>query len=126
MMITWASLTHFESIGGINFMSKKTLFPSESELNEARSELSNSIASRPLKKSASTIEKIKHKICREFIVYKTVNTMTQKTLAEKLKIDEALMSKILHYHYDEFTIDRLIKYLNALYPNMDLKLDLAS
>ena len=107
-------------------MSKKTLFPSDSELNEARNELSNSIASRPLKKSASTIEKIKHKICREFIVYKTMNAMTQKTLAEKLKIDEALMSKILHYHYDEFTIDRLIKYLNELYPNIDLKLNLAA
>ncbi len=107
-------------------MPKKTLFPSESELNEARNELSNSIASRPLKKSASAIEKIKHKICREFIVYKTVNKMTQKTLAEKLKIDEALMSKILHYHFEEFTIDRLIKYLNTLYPNMNFKLDLAS
>ena len=107
-------------------MSKKTLFPSDQELNEAREELSKSLASKPLAKNATAVEKVKHRICKEFILYKLNQKITQKNLADKLDVDESIVSKILHYHYDDFTIDRLIKYLNIIYPNMDFKLDLAS
>ena len=51
-------------------MSKKTLFPSDQELNEAREELSKSLASKPLAKNATAVEKVKHRICKEFILYK--------------------------------------------------------
>jgi predicted XRE-type DNA-binding protein len=107
-------------------MAKKTLFPSEQELKEVRDELSQSIASKPLDKNATAVEKVKHRICKEFILYKSNHKITQKYLAEKLEVDESIVSKILHYHYDDFTIDRLIKYLNIIYPNMDFKLDVAS
>lgn len=30
------------------------------------------------------------------------------------------MSKIVHYHFDDFTIDRLVKYLSILFPKADL------
>jgi predicted XRE-type DNA-binding protein len=107
-------------------MAKKTVFPSEAELSEARELLSKSIASKPLDKNASAVDKIKHRLFKEFIVYKSAHQITQKNLAIKIGIDEALMSKILHYHFEEFTIDRLIKFLNVLYPNLDFKVDLAS
>jgi predicted XRE-type DNA-binding protein len=107
-------------------MAKKNIFPSDEELAEARNLLSKSIASKPLSKGASAVDKIKHRLCKEFIVYKSAHQITQKDLANKIGIDEALMSKILHYHFEEFTIDRLVKFLNVLYPNLDFKFDLAS
>jgi len=107
-------------------MAKKTVFPSEAELSDMRELLSKSIASKPLDKNASAVDKIKHRLCKEFIMYKNAHHLTQKDLAEKIGIDESLMSKILHYHFDEFTIDRLVKFLNVLYPKLDFKFDLAS
>lgn len=32
------------------------------------------------------------------------------------------MSKILHYHFDDFTIDRLLKFLTILYPETKIKI----
>ena len=51
--------------------------------------------------------------------------MTQKALAEKINIDEALMSKILHYNIEEFTIDRLVKFLAILHPGAEVKIEVA-
>ncbi len=107
-------------------MAKKTIFPSDAELSRMRDILSKSIGSRPLDKNASTVDKIKHNICNEFVVYINARKITQKDLASKLDIDEALVSKILHYHFDEFTIDRLIKYLSVLYPKLEFMFKLAS
>lgn len=107
-------------------MSKKLKFPSAAEITEMNDLLAQSVPSRPLAKNASTVDKIKHRICKEFVIYKNLNQTTQKDLANKVGIDESLMSKILHYHFDEFTIDRLVKFLNILYPNLDFKFDLAS
>ena len=107
-------------------MKKKTVFPSESDAAEIRNLLSKSIASKPLAKTASAVDKIKHRLCKEFIIYKNMHNILQKDLAHKIGIDDALMSKILHYHFDEFTIDRLIKFLNVLYPNLEFNFDLAS
>lgn len=107
-------------------MAKKTIFPSHAELSRMRDVLSKSIGSKPLDKKASTVDKIKYNICKEFIIYKSKQRITQKDLAKKIDIDEALMSKILHYHFDEFTIDRLIKYLSVIYPKLEFMFKLAS
>jgi len=47
--------------------------------------------------------------------------MKQKELAEKLGIAESLVSKIVHYQYDEFTIDRLLRYLEIIQPGVELQ-----
>lgn len=47
-------------------------------------------------------------------------------MAEVLDIDEAIMSKILHYHIGDFTIDRLVKYLMLLHPAAGIKIEIAS
>lgn len=106
-------------------MSKKTIFPSEKVLSEMRELLSKGPASMPLPKNASPVDKVKHQICREFVVYKNTTKITQKILADKLGIDEALMSKVLHYNVEEFTIDRLMKFLTVLYPHLEVKIDVA-
>lgn len=104
----------------------KTKWPSEVQINEMREKLSKGPASRPLSRDATLVDRIKHDICREFVIYKNSSKITQKALAEKIGLDEALMSKILHYNTDEFTIDRLVKFLAALYPNAEVKIEVAS
>jgi len=106
-------------------MAKKMNFPSESEINKMRELLSKGPASQILPRDAGPVDKMKHQICREFVIYKNTTKITQKALAEKLGIDEALMSKILHYYVDEFTIDRLMKFLTILYPHLEVKIDVA-
>jgi len=100
-------------------------FPSKKQLDEAKEKLDNGPASRLLPKDASSVDKVKYKICEKFVIYKNTKKITQKALAEKLGIDEALMSKILHYNFDEFTVDRLLKFLNVLYPNVEIDLKVA-
>ncbi len=100
-------------------------FPSEKEIRKMSKILSKGIASRPLRKDASPADKVKHRICEKFVIYKNSNPITQKEMAKKLGIDEALMSKILHYHFDEFTIDRLLKLLYILFSKVNIKIDVA-
>lgn len=70
--------------------------------------------SRCIPDNAPLADRIKRDICAEFIIYKREHKLNQRELAQKLEIGEALVSKILRYHFDEFTIDRLIRYLEIL------------
>ena len=65
-------------------------------------------------KDAPMADRIKRDICAEFIIYKREHDLNQRELAQKLEISEALVSKILRYRFDEFTLDRLIRYLELL------------
>ena len=103
----------------------KTKFPSDAELKEMSDLLSKGPASKPLSKKATPVDKIKYQICKEFVVYKNSHKITQKTMAEKIGTDEALMSKILHYNIEEFTIDRLVKFLSILRPDAEVKIEVA-
>ena len=100
-------------------------FPSTQEIERIRKKMDKGIASRPLSKNASNVDKTKFKLCEKFVIYKNIHNITQKSLAERIDIDEALVSKILHYHFDEFSTDRLIKYLSKIYPKIELKIDVA-
>ena len=102
-----------------------TKFPSKKELDEVRAKLDKGPASRLLSKNATSVEKIKYKICEHFVIYINTQKISQKALAEKIGVDDALMSKILHYNFDEFTVDRLLKFLNVLYPNVEIDLKVA-
>lgn len=100
-------------------------WPSEEELEEVRNRLNKAMASQPLPKDASPVDRARFRLCEKFVIYKNSHRLTQRALAEKIGINEALISKILHYHFDEFTIDRLVKYLSKIYPDVDLKIDVA-
>jgi predicted XRE-type DNA-binding protein len=67
-----------------------------------------------LSDNASHTDRIKRDICAELIIYKREHELNQRELAQKIEISEALVSKILRYRFDEFTIDRLIRYLETL------------
>lgn len=103
-------------------MKKQTYtWPTDEQLAEALAELEKSPGSRPLPPNASLVDKLKYELCKEFIIYKLGNDITQKEMAEKLGIDPALMSKILRKRFDEFTIDRLVRYLEILDIKVTLK-----
>ena len=66
-------------------------------------------------------DRIKYDVCAEFIIYKRENNLNQRELAQKLEISEALVSKILRYQFTEFTIDRLLRYLEKLGINYEFR-----
>lgn len=107
-------------------MSKQTKFPSESELKSVRERLSKGPASKILSKNASPIDKAKYAICQEIVLYKNKKKLTQRQLAEKIGEDESLISKVVHYNIEKFTIDRLMKFLNVIYPNAEIQINVAS
>jgi predicted XRE-type DNA-binding protein len=100
-------------------------FPSKSKLDLIRRKLDEGPAARLLPLDAGPVEIMKYRLCEKFVVYKNEHNITQKELAKKIGIDEALISKVLNYNIDEFTIDRLVKYLSELYPDAQFKIDVA-
>lgn len=99
-----------------------TKFPSEKELKEVRAALDKAPVSRMLSPNASSVERLKFSLCEQFVSYLLDHKLTQRELAEQIGIDESLMSKIVHYNFDDFTIDRLVKYLSVLFPKADLEI----
>src|SRR5271155_3444947 len=99
-----------------------TKFPSEKELKEVRAALDKAPASRMLPPNASSVERLKFSLCEQFVSYLLDHKLSQRELAEKIGIDESLMSKIVHYNFDDFTIDRLVKYLSILFSKTDLEI----
>jgi predicted XRE-type DNA-binding protein len=95
-----------------------TKWPSKEELDRVLKELENTPGSRVIPKGASPVDRTKYSICAQFVIYMQNHEVSQQELAKKLGIDKALVSKIVHYHFDEFTIDRLIKYLAILDPKL--------
>ena len=101
-------------------------FPSEKQIKRALAVLENAPASKPLPKNASKGDIAKYNLCNRFVVFRREKKLSQKTLAEKLEVDPAQMSKILHYNINEFSFDFLFDLLLKIYPKADIKIDLAS
>lgn len=99
-------------------------FPNRKKLDEINKKLSNPnvLGSSILPDGATELDSAKYKASEMIIRFRHKSGMKQKELAERLSIDEARMSEILHYKVENFTLDRLVGYAQILYPN--LKLDL--
>lgn len=105
----------------------KTKWPSEKELAEIRERLSSDEVegSTVLGPNAHLADRIKQNLCSKIIEYRTKNRISQKELAEKLGVDEPEMSRILHYKIERYSIDRLVGYLEVLYPNVNIEVSVA-
>jgi len=95
-----------------------TKFPSKKTLVKIRKEFNTAPATQTLPKNATAAEKFKYELCEHFVIFKKVSKMSQREMAKTLKISETVMSRVLHYHIEDFTIDRLINLLGVLYPSM--------
>jgi predicted XRE-type DNA-binding protein len=101
-------------------------FPSKQQIEKAMKILENAPGSRLLPKNASPGDVLKYDLCKRFIVYRREEELSQKDLAESLGIDPAQMSKILHYHIDEFSVDFLLSLLIKIRPKTTIRVDEAS
>jgi len=75
-----------------------------------------------LSKTASSLEKLRYEICRQFIIYQREHELKSKELAKIVGVDDSVMSKVLHYRSERFTTDKLILMLSKIYPKHDLVL----
>lgn len=104
--------------------SSQAKWPSTAVLDEIREKLSSDAVegSRVLGADAPLADQIKQNLCSKIVEYRITKGITQKQLADKLGVDEPEMSRILHYKIERYSIDRLVGYLEILYPKMSFKL----
>ena len=93
---------------------KEYKFPPQEELDRVREELKDVEGSSLLAPDASDLERIKFEICKAFVKYVKKYQISQRDLAKELEVDESIVSKLLHYKIESFTVDRLVKYLGKV------------
>ncbi len=101
-------------------------FPSRKQIERAEKILENAPGARLLPKDASATDKIKFDLCSRFVVFRREKGLSQKDLAGRLGIDPAQMSKVLHFHIDEFSVDFLLGLLLKIRPKTVIRVDEAS
>ena len=99
-------------------MPKKGKMPSRRQLEVMKKKLAKAPGTALLPPDASTVERVKHEICRQIVIHMHAKTMTQRELAHKLGIAETRISEIVHYRIEKFTLDRLLGYLETLHPDV--------
>lgn len=102
-------------------------WPEDKDLKEVIQKLSSDeiMGSSVLHPEAPLVDQIKYKLCGKIVEYQRLNRISQKALAELLNVDEPEMSRILHYKIERYSIDRLIGYLEFLYPKLRFEVDAA-
>jgi predicted XRE-type DNA-binding protein len=105
----------------------KVKWPSEEELNKIRDRLSSDEVegSTVLSADAPLVDRIKQDLCSKIVQYHLKNKISQKALGKKLGVDEPEMSRILHYKIERYSIDRLVGYLEILYPEVHFEVSAA-
>lgn len=68
-----------------------------------------------LPNNPTPLQKSKHEICREILIYQKKHKLNDEKLAEQLELTLAETEDILHYRIDYFTLDRLMTYANKLF-----------
>lgn len=66
------------------------------------------------------LQKSKHELCREILIYQYKHKLTDKELTEQMELTLAETEDILHYRIDYFTLDRLMTYANKLFKSEPL------
>jgi len=74
-----------------------------------------------LPENPTPLEKSKHEVCREILLYQRKHKLNNQELTEKMELTLPETEDILHYRFDCFTLDRLMTYANKLFKNEPLK-----
>lgn len=96
-------------------------WPSKEELRRVEKKLAKMLPTRILGDSATPVQNAKYAICSEFVKYSNASNITQREMAKILGVTESRVSEILHYHFDHFTIDRLLELLIKIKPKASLR-----
>ncbi|MEK6705042.1 MAG: XRE family transcriptional regulator [Bdellovibrionota bacterium] len=96
-------------------------FPSESELKMVRKKLAKATGTLMLAPNATPLERFRFDICQKFVVYKQKHKLSLEEMAKTLGTDKAKVSKILRHRIESFSTDRLVTWLQIIYPETKLK-----
>ena len=99
-----------------------TNWPSDDRIKEILEIAEKVDAARPLPGDADAIDKLKYRLCREILIVKESKGMTLDQLAEKLGIGKTDVSKIINYHIDRYTIDKLYRLTLKLIHSFELNI----
>jgi predicted XRE-type DNA-binding protein len=98
-------------------INQKSQYP-DKEFKEYLNQLSSPNyhgGSQVLPENPTPLQKSKHELCREILIYQRRHKLTDKELAEQMELTLAETEDILHYRIDYFTLDRLMTYANKLF-----------
>lgn len=96
-------------------------FPNKNELRTIRKKLEKTSGTLMLSENPTPLEKFRWDLCQKMVCYKHEKNLTLEEMGEILGIDRGKVSKILRHRIHEFSTDRLIGYLQTLYPETQLK-----
>ncbi|CAG8752888.1 39485_t:CDS:2 [Gigaspora margarita] len=68
-----------------------------------------------LPENPTPLEKSKHELCREILLYQRKHKLTDEELAQQMELTLAETEDILYYRIAYFTLDRLMTYANKLF-----------
>ncbi len=88
------------------------------ELDRVRKKLAKVEPTRSLPPHASSADKLKFELCKQFVIYLRIHDLTQKELAQQLEIEPARVNEIVKYRIELFAVDRLLDYLEKLRPEI--------
>lgn len=74
-----------------------------------------------LPENPTPLEKSKHEICREILIYQRQHKLTDEEIARQMELTLPETEDILHYRLNCFTLDRLMTYANKLFKTEPLK-----
>ena len=104
---------------------KKEVFPDEKTLRRVQDKLSDvnyQGGNLALPANASEVERAKYQLCQLIGKYQREHELLQKEIAEKIGIDESRISDILRGKFENFTLDRLIRYAEKLRPGLRVQI----
>ena len=94
-------------------------FPPEEKLAKIREKMlepNYPRANKPLPKNATSLEKSKYFLCKKLLVYKQENDLPVEKLAKQINLTVPEVEDILFCRIDKFTLDRLVAYIDNLFP----------
>jgi predicted XRE-type DNA-binding protein len=74
-----------------------------------------------LPENATPLEKTKHELCKQILIYKQDNNLSTEEIAKKINLTNSETQDILFYHIDYFTLDRLMTYADRLLAPAEVK-----
>jgi len=98
-----------------------TRYLSEAKIKEIRKSTARTKGTTHLPPDASALDHAKYDLCQEFLIFMRKKGISQRKLAEILNIPKSRISEIVHYRINKLTLDRLVRYMETLRPNLVLK-----
>ena len=75
-----------------------------------------------LPENSTALEKSKYDMCQAILAYQQKHNLTDKEMAQRIKLTSAETEDILFCRIDYFTLDRLITYADKLFEPLEVKM----